>query len=143
MPLLFVGHGNPMNAIEDNAFSRTWKRNGEASAAPTAILSISAPQDHAQQHEVRRCNAGNDNDFGGSLRHYLIKQYPAPARRTLAQQTKEMVGNARSRARLRMGFGPRDMERALADVSASPIFLFIQLSIDSASAAISFELGKQ
>ncbi len=42
MPLLFVGHGNPMNAIEDNRFSDAWKKIGRELPRPQAILSVSA-----------------------------------------------------------------------------------------------------
>lgn len=42
MPVLFVGHGSPMNAIEDNDYSRTWKKLGEHIAKPEVILSVSA-----------------------------------------------------------------------------------------------------
>ncbi len=42
MPMLFVGHGSPMNAIEENQFSEQWKQLGKQIARPKAILSISA-----------------------------------------------------------------------------------------------------
>ena len=42
MPVLFVGHGSPMNAIEDNEFSRAWAEVGRALPAPRAILCVSA-----------------------------------------------------------------------------------------------------
>jgi len=42
MPVLFVGHGSPMNAIEDNDFSRAWVETGKALPKPDAILCISA-----------------------------------------------------------------------------------------------------
>ena len=42
MPALFVGHGNPMNAIEDNAYSRVWRAMGETLPTPRAILCVSA-----------------------------------------------------------------------------------------------------
>ena len=42
MPVLFVGHGSPMNAIEDNPFSRGWSALGETLERPKAILSVSA-----------------------------------------------------------------------------------------------------
>ena len=42
MPVLFIGHGSPMNAIEQNEFSRTWKTIGQEISKPKAILSISA-----------------------------------------------------------------------------------------------------
>ena len=42
MPVIFVGHGSPMNAIEDNDYSRTWKSIGEKLPKPEVILSVSA-----------------------------------------------------------------------------------------------------
>lgn len=42
MPLLFVGHGSPMNAIEDNEFTRGWKALGKRIGKPRAILAVSA-----------------------------------------------------------------------------------------------------
>jgi 4,5-DOPA dioxygenase extradiol len=42
MPVLFVGHGSPMNAIEDNEYSRTWKEIGKMLPKPKAIIAISA-----------------------------------------------------------------------------------------------------
>ena len=42
MPVLFIGHGSPMNAIEDNEYSRTWRSIAEKIPKPEAILSISA-----------------------------------------------------------------------------------------------------
>ena len=42
MPVLFVGHGSPMNAIEDNEFSQTWQQLGTSLPRPQAILCVSA-----------------------------------------------------------------------------------------------------
>ena len=42
MPVLFIGHGSPMNAIEDNAFHRSWRELGQQLPRPRAILCISA-----------------------------------------------------------------------------------------------------
>ena len=42
MPILFVGHGSPMNAIEDNEFSRRWKKLGQEIPVPKAVLIVSA-----------------------------------------------------------------------------------------------------
>jgi len=46
MPVLFVGHGSPMNAIEDNEFSRGWWEVGQRLPKPKAILCISAHWEH-------------------------------------------------------------------------------------------------
>ena len=42
MPVLFIGHGNPMNAVEDNDFSQAWTDEGKLLERPSAILCISA-----------------------------------------------------------------------------------------------------
>jgi 4,5-DOPA dioxygenase extradiol len=42
MPVLFVGHGNPMNAVTDNIYSRSWKQIGNELGKPNVILCISA-----------------------------------------------------------------------------------------------------
>ena len=42
MPAIFIGHGSPMNAIEDNVFSQVWKDLGQSLPRPKAILCISA-----------------------------------------------------------------------------------------------------
>jgi 4,5-DOPA dioxygenase extradiol len=42
MPVMFIGHGNPMNAIEDNTYSKSWRQLGKTLPRPQAILSVSA-----------------------------------------------------------------------------------------------------
>ena len=42
MPVMFVGHGNPMNAIEDNVYHKSWQALGKSLPRPQAILSVSA-----------------------------------------------------------------------------------------------------
>jgi hypothetical protein len=60
MPVLFVGHGNPMNAITDNSYSQRWKNIGEQLPVPNAILCISAhwdmviTGDYWKQHQIAK-----------------------------------------------------------------------------------------
>lgn len=42
MPVIFIGHGSPMNALEENTFSKSWRQIGENLPKPTSILAISA-----------------------------------------------------------------------------------------------------
>ncbi len=42
MPALFLGHGSPMNVLEDNIYTRAWRHLGETLARPKAIVVISA-----------------------------------------------------------------------------------------------------
>ena len=55
MPALFVGHGTPMNAIEDNRFSQTWRKIGQSLPRPRAILCVSA---HWMTHGTTRVHVG-------------------------------------------------------------------------------------
>jgi len=50
MPALFIGHGSPLNAIEDNEFSRAWAKAGRSLPKPKAILCISAHWETAGTH---------------------------------------------------------------------------------------------
>ncbi len=50
MPVLFIGHGTPLNVIEDNEFSNKWKELGRILPCPKAILCISAHWEKPQSH---------------------------------------------------------------------------------------------
>ena len=84
-PLLFFGHGSPMNAIEDNTFSRSWREMGEK-LNPTAILVVSA---HWETKEGSFVFNGQNNttihDFFGVPQKLFQVQYPAPASPSLAE----------------------------------------------------------
>src|SRR5438445_13792869 len=95
MPLLFVGHGNPMNTILDNAFSRTCREIGKTLLAdgvpkPKAILSISA---HWITPETTMVTAmphpKTIHDFGGFPNELNEAQYPAPGAPEAALATQK------------------------------------------------------
>src|SRR3974390_1762957 len=65
MPILFVGHGNPMNALEDNEFSRAWTEVGRALPAPSAILCISAHWETNGTQVTGMDQPKTIHDFGG------------------------------------------------------------------------------
>lgn len=97
MPVLFVGHGSPMNAIEDNEFSRAWAEVGRALARPEAILCISAHWETAGTAVTAMERPETIHDFGGFPRKLYEAQYPAPGSPRLARRVQEMVKTAQVR----------------------------------------------
>ncbi|NMM79378.1 4,5-DOPA dioxygenase extradiol [Acidovorax sp. SRB_14] len=96
LPVLFVGHGSPMNAIEDNAYRRSWQALGAEIAArapqPQMILCISAHWLTRGWQLTGMARPKTIHDFGGFPQALFDQQYPAPGApavaRTLAAQLK-------------------------------------------------------
>ena len=91
MPVLFAGHGSPMNAIEDNAFTREWRRIGGMIPRPRAILAVSA---HWYGEDTRTSDAALPRmiyDMYGFLRPLYEVKYPAPGSPELAGQVKALL----------------------------------------------------
>ena len=95
MPLLFVGHGNPMNAISDNAFSRSWTAIGAQLPRPRAILCISAHWLTPGSTQVTAMELPRTiHDFGGFPKLLFEQEYPAPGAPEFAQRTVALVRQA-------------------------------------------------
>lgn len=91
MPLLFVGHGNPLNAIDDNPFSRAWVVTGAALPVPKAILSVSA---HWLTRGTRVLSAERPqtiHDFGGFPPEMYRQRYPAPGAPAMAREAQGLT----------------------------------------------------
>ena len=94
MPALFIGHGSPMNALEDNAFTRGWQDASRRLGKPKAILCVSA---HWETRGVHVSAAGHPetiHDFYGFPQVLFDVRYPVPGAPALARQIAQMIQSA-------------------------------------------------
>ncbi len=91
MPVLFVGHGNPMNAIEENEFTLGWQNEGKTIPTPNAILCISAHWETKGTFVTAMEKPQTIHDFGGFPQALFDVEYPAPGDLELAKLAKENI----------------------------------------------------
>jgi 4,5-DOPA dioxygenase extradiol len=90
-PVLFVGHGSPMNGIEDNEFSQYWKKLAQEIERPKAILCISAHWLTKGTFVTAMEKPKTIHDFGGFPQALFDVQYPAPGDPILAAETAKLI----------------------------------------------------
>src|SRR5215218_753498 len=91
MPALFIGHGSPMNGIEQNMFSRAWAQMAREMPHPKAVLVISAHWLTKGTKITAMDFPPTIHDFGGFPQALFEVQYPAPGDTALAQETKFLI----------------------------------------------------
>ena len=91
MPVLFVGHGSPMNAITDNEFTRKWEQLGKTLPTPQAILCISAHWETEGTFVTAMEMPKTIHDFGGFPQALFDVHYPAKGSLALALSAKETI----------------------------------------------------
>jgi 4,5-DOPA dioxygenase extradiol len=142
MPLLFVGHGSPMNAIEDNKFTENFRRLAKEIEKPKAILCISAHwfTDGAKVTHMK--NPKTIHDFYGFPRELYDIEYPAEGDTKLAEEIKKLLAPVQVDLDLEWGLdhGTWSVLRHMYPEADIPV---VQLSIDyNKSAEYHFNLAK-
>jgi 4,5-DOPA dioxygenase extradiol len=91
MPVLFLGHGSPMNAIEENEFVTGFRNIGKEITKPNAIICISAHWETKGTFVTAMEKPPTIHDFGGFPQALFDVQYPAPGDPALAKETKSVI----------------------------------------------------
>tara|TARA_R110002033_G_scaffold63840_1_gene114869 strand:+ start:736 stop:1617 length:882 start_codon:yes stop_codon:yes gene_type:complete len=143
MPVLFLGHGSPMNAIEENEFVANFKQLGKELVRPNAILCISAHWETKGTFVTAMQNPPTIHDFGGFPQALFDVQYPAPGSPELALETKNIVTKTEVGLDDKWGLdhGAWSVIKHLYPNADIPV---IQMSIDySQPAKYHYELAKE
>ncbi len=96
MPVLFVGHGSPMNAIEDNVWSRAFVALGKSMPRPRAVLAMSGHWCTEGTWLTSSAHPETVHDFGGFPKALFEVQYPAPGMPDLAERVQRLLANQRA-----------------------------------------------
>lgn len=92
MPVLFIGHGSPMNAVEDNEFRRGWSEIAQKLQKPKSILCISAHWETAGAFVTAMETPATIHDFYGFPQKLFDVRYNAPGNHALANRINELTG---------------------------------------------------
>jgi 4,5-DOPA dioxygenase extradiol len=143
MPLLFLGHGSPMNAIEENEFVDGFRKIGNSIPQPVAIICISAHWETKGTFVTAMEKPQTIHDFGGFPKALFEVQYPAPGSPLFARETKELITTTEIGLDYKWGFdhGSWSVIRHLYPNADVPV---IQLSLDYTKAPqYHYELAKE
>ncbi len=143
MPALFVGHGSPMYAIEENEFVQKWRRLGEELPKPKAIIAVSAHWETRGTQVTAMQNPKTIHDFGGFPPELYEVEYPAPGNPKLANEAIKTIQGTQVLADEKWGLdhGTWSVIRRIYPNADIPI---IQLSLDyNKSPKEHYELAKE
>jgi 4,5-DOPA dioxygenase extradiol len=143
MPVLFVGHGSPMNAIEENEFVQGWRNVRKSLPKPNAIICISAHWETQGTSVTAMPKPRTIHDFGGFPQELFEVQYSAPGSPELAAETKNTIHDHLIGLDQRWGLdhGCWSILKRMYPEADIPV---IQLSLDyTQDARYHYDLGRQ
>jgi 4,5-DOPA dioxygenase extradiol len=143
MPVIFFGHGNPMNAISENGYTEAWRRVGSETPTPKAILSISAHWFVPGTGVTATTAPRTIHDFGGFPRELYQVQYPAPGDPQLARRVQTLLAplDVKPDDSWGLDHGTWSVLRHVYPGADIPI---VQLSVDETRpAGFHYEIGRQ
>ena len=142
-PALFVGHGSPMNALEDNAFTHAWREVAAQWPKPRAIVCVSAHWETRGVYVAAAARPETIHDFYGFPQALFDVRYPAPGDPALAQRIAQTIKSAEVRLDAEHGLdhGAWSVLRVMYPDANVPV---LQLSLDmTQSAAAHYELARE
>lgn len=143
LPAYFIGHGNPMNALQANAYTDGWARIGRETPRPKAVLAVSAHWYVPGTGVTVSTAPRTIHDFGGFPRELYQVTYPAPGDPALAHRVQQLL--APLPVALDDGWGlDHGTWSVLKHVYPAADVPVVQLSIDETRpAAFHFEVGRR
>lgn len=143
MPAVFFGHGNPLNALQINEYTRGWALLGSSLPRPEAILAISAHWYLPYSAVTSNAMPPTIHDFGGFPRELYQVSYPAPGHPELAVKVQEILDPVAVRLDDSWGLdhGTWSVLKHVYPQADIPV---IQLSIDARQGSdFHYQLGKR
>ena len=143
LPAIFFGHGNPMNALASNSYTEAWRRIGNQTPKPKAILSISAHWYVPETGVTVMTAPRTIHDFGGFPQELYQVQYPAAGDPALARRVQKLLAPLEVKLDNLWGLdhGTWSVLRHVYPKADVPV---VQLSIDETKpASFHFEIGKK
>ena len=143
LPAVFIGHGSPMNAIEDNEFSKRWQQLGKSLPRPRAILCVSAHWETWGTLVTAMEEPRTIHDFGGFPPELYQAQYSAPGSTWLAGEIRNSIASAKVSFDLDWGLdhGCWSVLQRMFPAADLPV---VQLSLDyTRSAKEHYAIGRE
>ncbi|MDI3441818.1 4,5-DOPA dioxygenase extradiol [Erwinia sp. V90_4] len=143
MPALFLGHGSPMNVLEENIYTETWRELGKTLPRPKAIIAVSAHWYTRGTAVTAMEKPRTIHDFGGFPQALFDTHYPAPGSPALAQQVADALAPVAVELDREWGFDHGSWG-VLIKMYPDADIPVVQLSVDGTRPpAYHFELGRK